>query len=102
MFVPVDSRPYSIWIERNDPLGFAEHHTEEVKAKKLDKKFVASLMQQVTKSTITQEESMRWTTEAKLEHIKENANINIPDQYKTTYTDLILKHFKVEALEKQI
>ena len=28
--------PYSIWIERNDPLGYAEHHTEEKQTEKLD------------------------------------------------------------------
>jgi hypothetical protein len=29
--------PCSIWIERNDLQGFAEHHTEEAKAENLDK-----------------------------------------------------------------
>jgi hypothetical protein len=24
--------PYAIWIERNDPMGYAENHTEEEKS----------------------------------------------------------------------
>jgi hypothetical protein len=70
-----------MWIKRNNPLGFAEHHTEEARAKKLDKKFISSLMQQVTRSTIAQDKPMRWTSEAKLEHLKENVKSNVPDQY---------------------
>ncbi len=54
-----------------DPLGFAENHTAEAKAKKLDKKCIASLMQQVTNSTVAHNKSMKWTPEAKLEHIRE-------------------------------
>ncbi len=29
--------PSAIWIERDEPVGFAEHHTEENKTEKLDK-----------------------------------------------------------------
>ena len=54
--------PYSMWIERNNSLGFAEQHTEEAKSKKLDKNFIASLMQQGTMSCIDQNKSMQWTT----------------------------------------
>jgi hypothetical protein len=57
-------------------------------------------MQQVTISTIAQDKSMRWTQEAKLDNIKENAHINVPDQYKLPFTDLILKHFKVVSIGK--
>ncbi len=29
--------PYAIWVERNDPMGYAEFYTEEAKSEKLDK-----------------------------------------------------------------
>jgi hypothetical protein len=72
--------PYPIWIERDEPMGFAEHHTEEAKSEKLDAKFVASLMQAVTISSIEQEKTHRWTNEAKREHINEHTKINVPAQ----------------------
>ncbi len=43
---------------------------------------------------------MRWTSEAELEHIQENANINVPDQYKSAYKELIVKYFKVISIGK--
>jgi hypothetical protein len=46
--------PYAIWMERNDPNEFMEHHTEEAKSEKLDKKFEASLLQQVMISIAAQ------------------------------------------------
>jgi hypothetical protein len=51
--------PYQIWIERNDPLVFAKHHTEEAKSERLDKKFIVSLIQQIKISSIAQEKSLR-------------------------------------------
>jgi hypothetical protein len=53
--------PYAIWIERNDPMGYAEHHTEEVKSEKLDKKFLAHLLKDVTINSIQQEKAKLWT-----------------------------------------
>jgi hypothetical protein len=87
-------------MKRNDPLGFSEHHTEEAKSERLGKTFIASLMQQVTISSIAQEKSLRWTDQAKLEQIKENANINVPGEYKPEYDKLILKHFKIVSIGK--
>jgi hypothetical protein len=75
--------PYPIWIERNDLLGFEEHHTEEAKSERLDKRFIANLMQEVTISSIEQDKSLKWTSEAKLGHIQEHANINVPREYKS-------------------
>jgi hypothetical protein len=86
--------PYAIWIERNGPMEFAEHHTEEARLEKLDKKFVANLLQQVTICSVAQDKSNHWTDEAKREHIKEHATNNVPSQYKYKYKELILKHFK--------
>jgi hypothetical protein len=41
-------------------MGFAEYHTEEgLNKKKLDKKFVARLMQQVTISSVAQNISLK-------------------------------------------
>ena len=96
--------PYAIWIERNDPMGYAEDHTEEAKAEKLDRKFVANLLKEVTISNVARSKTKWWTEEAKRDHINENANINVPNQYKRRYEDLILKHFKIKlsALEKTI
>jgi hypothetical protein len=42
-------------------------------------------MQQVTISSIAQEMSLRWTDEAKLKHVKENTNFNVPQEYKSEY-----------------
>ncbi len=50
---------YSMWIERNGPQGFVKHLMEKARSKKLDKKFAASLMQQVTISSITQDKLMK-------------------------------------------
>jgi hypothetical protein len=46
--------PYAIWIERNDPIGFAEHHTEQHKSKKLDDKILANLLQ-VSSNSVEQD-----------------------------------------------
>jgi hypothetical protein len=75
---------------------------EEARSKKLEKNFFASLMQQVNISSIAQAQDklMRWTTEAKREHIEEHANINVPEQYKSQYEDMRLKHFKVVSIGK--
>jgi hypothetical protein len=40
--------PYAIWIERNDPIGYAEPYMEEARAEKLDKKLLAHLLKDVT------------------------------------------------------
>jgi hypothetical protein len=82
--------PYAICIERNKPIGFAEHHTEQAKFEKLDKKFVASLIQQVSISSMEQEKFKRWTLDAKREHIREHANMNVPAQYRIQYENLII------------
>jgi hypothetical protein len=91
--------PYPIWIEINYPLGFAEHHTEEVKSEQLDKRFIANLMHEVTKSSLEQEKYLKWTSEAKLKHIREHAT-NVPPDYKFKYENLILKHFKIVSIGK--
>jgi hypothetical protein len=57
-------------------------------------------MQQVTISRLAQEKSLRWTNEAKLEHIKENANFNVPREYKSEYEKLILKYLKIVSMGK--
>jgi hypothetical protein len=49
--------PYAIWIERNDPMGYAEHHTEEKRSEKLNKKFLAHLLKDVTINSIQQEKA---------------------------------------------
>jgi hypothetical protein len=77
--------PYVKWIERNDPIGFAEHHTEQAKSKKLDKKFVASLIQQVSINSVEQDKSKRWTIDAKREHIRKHAKMNVPAQCRKQY-----------------
>ena len=92
--------PYAIWIERNDPMGYAEHHTEEAKAEKLDRKFVATLLKEVTVSSVAQRKTHLWTEEAKREHINESANINVFTQFERKYEDLILKHFKIVSIGK--
>jgi hypothetical protein len=53
--------PYAIWIERNDPMGYAEQYTEETKAEKLDKKFLAHLLRDITINSVQQEKAKLWT-----------------------------------------
>ncbi len=66
----------------------------------LDKRFLPSLMQQITISSVAQDKSLKWTEEAKREHIYENANINVPHQNKDKYKKLILKHFIIVSTGK--
>jgi hypothetical protein len=61
--------PYAIWIDRNDPMGYEEFHTEEQQSEKLDKKFLAHLLKDITINSIQQEKTKLWTEEAKKEHI---------------------------------
>jgi hypothetical protein len=49
--------PYSVWIERNDPMGYAEHHTEKATAEKVDKKFIANLLRDVTINSAQQDKA---------------------------------------------
>ena len=92
--------PYTIWIERNDPLGYAEHHTEESNTEKLDKRFLVKLLQEVRIGSISQSRLHLWTDEAKKEHIKEHAHINVPITHKAKYEDLILQHFGIVSIDK--
>ena len=92
--------PYAIWIDRNDPMGYAEFHTEEQQSEKLDKKFLAHLLKDVTINSIQQEKTKLWTEDAKKEHILEHANINVPTQYQAKYQNLLLKHFSIVSINK--
>jgi hypothetical protein len=92
--------PYLIWIKRNKPMGYAEHYTEEDKAEKLDKKFIAHLLKDITINSVQQEKAKLWTTEAKMDHIKEHANINGPSSYTSKYQNLLLKHFNIVSIDK--
>jgi hypothetical protein len=47
--------PFAIWIERNDPMGYAEQHTEEQNSERLDKKFLAHRLKDVTINSVQQE-----------------------------------------------
>jgi hypothetical protein len=93
--------PYPIWMESNDPIRFAENHIEEAGSEKLDNKFVASLMQQVTINSIAQEKKQKWTDMAKREQINKRPNINVTPQHKTKCEDLICKHFKIVSIGKK-
>ncbi len=92
--------PYAIWIERNEPMGYAECHTEEAGTEKLDKKFIAHLLKDVTINSVQQEKSKLWTEEAKMEHIIAHANINVPGSYMSRYQNLLLKHFNIVSIDK--
>jgi hypothetical protein len=92
--------PYAIWIERNEPMGHAEFYTEEARSEKLDKKFITHLLKDVTINSVQQEKAKLWTEEAKMEHIKEHANINVPSSYAARYQKLLLKHFNIVSIDK--
>ncbi len=81
-------------------MGFAEHHTEEQKTEKLDKKILAHLLKDITINSIQQEKSKLWTEDAKMEHIKEHAHINVPSTYISKYRNLLLKHFSIVSIDK--
>jgi hypothetical protein len=81
--------PYAIWIDRNDPMGYAELHTDEQQSEKLDKKFLAHLLKDVTINSIQQEKTKLWTEDAKKEHILKHANINVPTQYQAKYQNML-------------
>ena len=57
--------PYAIWIERNDPLCYDEHHTEEKQTEKLDKRFLSKLLQEVRIDSISQSKTHLWTDDEK-------------------------------------
>jgi hypothetical protein len=92
--------PYTIWIERNDPMGYAEHHTEDKRSEKLDKRFVAHLLKDVTINGIQQEKAKLWTKVAKMDHIMEHAHINVPTSCMSKYRNLLLKHFSIVSIDK--
>ncbi len=81
-------------------MGYAEFYTEEAKSEKLDKKFIAHLLKDVTINSVQQEKAELWTEEAKMEHIKECANINVPSSYASKYQKLLLKHFNIVSIDK--
>jgi hypothetical protein len=81
-------------------MGYAEHHTEEQNSEKLDKKFLAHLFKDVTINSMQQEKSKLWTNEAKMEHFKEHANINVLSSYMAIYKNLLLKHFSIVSINK--
>ena len=57
-------------------------------------------MEEVSTNSVQQNKSRLWTTDAKLEHIREHANLNIPTNYKHEYTNLILKYFNIVSVDK--
>jgi hypothetical protein len=92
--------PFAIWKERSEPMGYAEHYMEEARAEKIDKKFIIHLLKDVTVNSAQQEKSKLWTEEAKMEHIKEHANINVPNSYTSKYQKLLLIHFNIISIDK--
>jgi hypothetical protein len=57
--------PYAIWIDRNDSMGFAEHHNEEKISEKLDERFLSKLLQEISINSIQQNKSHLWIKEEK-------------------------------------
>jgi hypothetical protein len=66
----------------------------------LTKKFPEHLLKDVTINSIQQEKAKLWTDEAKMDHIKEHANINVPSSYLYKYRGLLLKHFSIVSIDK--
>ena len=61
---------------------------------------IGRFLKEVYISSVPQSKTHLWTEDDKRKHIKENANINVPAQYKRKYEDLILKHFKIVSIGK--
>jgi hypothetical protein len=80
-------------VERNEPMGYAQFYMEEARTEKLDRKFIAHLLKDITINSVQQEE-------AKMEHIKDHANINVPSSYTSKYQKLLLKHFSIVSIDK--
>jgi hypothetical protein len=81
-------------------MGYAENHREEGKSEKLENKFPAPLLKDVTINSVKQEKLKLGTDEAKMEHIKEHANINLPSLYMSRYQNLLLKHLNIVSIDK--
>jgi hypothetical protein len=74
--------------------------THKKRSEKLDKRFLAHLLKDVTINSIQQEKAKLWTEEAKINHIMEHAHINVPASYISKYKYLLLKHFSVVSIDK--
>jgi hypothetical protein len=57
-------------------------------------------LKEVTTYCLDQSKTHLPTKKAKLEHRKENANINVPHHYRARCEALIVKHFKVVSIGK--
>ena len=55
----------------------------------------------MSQSTVFSKKNTKlWTDEAKMDHIEEHANINVPSSYKSKYQKLLLKHFNIVSINK--
>jgi hypothetical protein len=61
---------------------------------------MAHLLRDVTINSVQQEKAKLWNDEAKMDHIKEHANINVPASYTSKYQKLLLKHFNIVSIDK--
>ncbi len=84
----------------NEMTLWGSPNTIQKKKEKLDKKFLAHLLKDVTINSIQQEKTKLWTEEAKMDHIMEHAHINVPTSYMSKYRNLLLKHFSIVSIDK--
>ena len=92
--------PSGIWIERDTEIGFVDEINEQDKMDKMDYKFINAMTNQIKIINITQGKTKSWTSKAKHEHIDKLANMNIPQEYKARYKQLLVKHFDVISIDK--
>ena len=57
---------------------------------------------QVKISTISECKAKKWTTKAKQEHKEKLANMNVPQEYKVKYKQLLVKHFDAISIDKNV
>ena len=73
---------------------------EQDNMEKMDYKCINARMNQIKISKISENQTKKWITEAKLEHVEKLANINGPQEYKANYKHLLVKHFEAISIDK--
>ena len=66
-------------------IGFADEMHNQDKMEKKEFKFIKAMTKQVKISSINENKSSKWTSEAKQKHVEKPANLNVLHEYKGRY-----------------
>ena len=70
------------------------------KLEKLGKKILHARTEQVKISAITKNTLHKWPKESKLEHVNRLANLDVLQEFKTSYKQLLVQHFQGIIVDK--